>query len=77
MHPAEKIRKRYSLAGGKLYLELSINRAPMGSEINISEPPVIAFKVRSHACYTLIFCGIMNSFLSLAKSAGIILHTKI
>ncbi len=45
---ALKARRNYATAGEKHYLEFFINGAPMGSEIEIKQPPVISFEVRSH-----------------------------
>ncbi|MEX1275395.1 MAG: CehA/McbA family metallohydrolase [Bacteroidota bacterium] len=44
---ALKNRRNYATAGEKLYLEFSINDAPMGSEIRATSRPVISFEARS------------------------------
>ncbi len=44
---ALKARRNYATAGEKHYLEFFVNGAPMGSEIEIKQPPVISFEIRS------------------------------
>jgi hypothetical protein len=44
---ALKNRRNYATAGEKLYLEFSVNGAPMGSEIRTTSKPVISFEARS------------------------------
>lgn len=62
---ALQARRNYATAGEKHYLEFSINGAPMGSEIEIKQPPVISFEVRgSNLLYAYILRDNEQLFVS-------------
>jgi len=44
---ALKARRNYATSGEKHYIEFSVNGFPMGSAIQISNPPVVSFEARS------------------------------